>query len=425
MKIMKHLLGKKLSGLWRDSVGGILIYAAITAPVVIGAAGLSVDIGLWYVNKRLVQSAVDSAALAGALELRRSVGDITSITNVVNADALINGYSAAAGDTIVVDASNSPRVAVTITRSVPALLSQVLFTETTNVQARAVARADVNDSCIWSLNPTAAQAINVVGSADVNLGCGMIANTDDPDGIHKEGSGCLAASEYKVAGGYDESLNSGCPLDPIPETSITPADDPLASLPAPSYTPCVGGGPPLNLSGTADYTLSVDPLTGVGMYCTNINITTSGTVTFGPGTHIFDGAALNIQGGSTVEGSELTLYWSENGGVNDGIDIAGGATVTMSAPTSGVYAGILIYQDRNMAPGVTHKLTGGSTMNLDGIIYTPSTDVEFAGGTSADSSSILIIADEVEFKGGDTFLGDFDTSVILNSALLLQAKLVE
>ena len=193
----------------------------------------------------------------------------------------------------------------------------------------------------------------------------------------------------------------------------------MASLPAPSYTPCVGGGPPLNLSGGADYVVSA------GVHCTNINVTTSGTVTFGPGIHIFDGAALTIQGGSTVEGSELTLYWSENGGTNDGIDVRGGALVTMSAPTSGVYAGILIYQDRNTTADVTHKLTGGSTMDFDGIIYAPSTDVEFAGGASADSSSILIIADEVEFKGGDTFLGDFDTSSILNNALLLQAKLVE
>ena len=149
-------------------------------------------------------------------------------------------------------------------------------------------------------------------------------------------------------------------------------------------------------------------------------------MTFDPGIHIFDGAALTIQGSANVDGTGgVTLYWSENGGVNDGIDIAGGATVNMSAPTSGVYAGILIYQDRNTAPGVTHKLTGGSTMNLDGIIYAPSTDVEFSGGTSSDSSSIFIIADEVEFKGGDTFLGDFDTSSILNNALLLQAKLVE
>ncbi len=48
-----------------------------------------------------------------------------------------------------------------------------------------------------------------------------------------------------------------------------------------------------------------------------------------------------------------------------------------------------------------------------------------SGGTSANSSSIVIIADKVEFKGGDTFLGDFDTSSILNNALMLQATLVE
>jgi hypothetical protein len=31
----------------------------------------------------------------------------------------------------------------------------------------------------------------------------------------------------------------------------------------------------------------------------------------------------------------------------------------------------------------------------------------------------------VEFKGGDTFLGDFDNSSILNNALMLRAQLVE
>ncbi len=51
--------------------------------------------------------------------------------------------------------------------------------------------------------------------------------------------------------------------------------------------------------------------------------------------------------------------------------------------------------------------------------------MEFTGGTAADSSSIMIIADTVDFKGGDTFLGDFDTSTIMNNALMLQAKLVE
>ncbi len=412
---MKHLLGKRLTKLWHDRMGGIFIYAAIAAPVLIGAAGLSIDVGMWYANKRLIQSATDSAALAGALELRRSNDNLTSITEVVQADAANHGYSAAE---VAVDTSNTPLVAVTITRSVPGLLSQVLFTDNTNVQARAVARADVNDTCIWALNPTDPQTINVVGSADVDLGCGMLANTDDPDGIHKEGSGCLEASEFKVSGGYNDDDNSGCALDPVPETSVPPADDPLASLPAPNYTACVGGGPPDNMGGSDDYFVPA------GVHCVNMKVTTSGTVTFEEGIHIFDGSALTLQGGTTV-GSEVMLYWTENGGVNDGIDVAGTATVILSAPTSGIYAGILIYQDRNTAPGVVLKLTGGSTMNLDGIIYAPSNDVEFAGGVSADSSSIVIIADTVIFKGGDTFLGDFEDSAILNNALLLRATLIE
>ena len=117
MKAMKHFFGKRATKLWRDRMGGVFIYAAIAAPVVIGAAGLSVDVGMWYANKRLVQSAVDSAALAGALEYRRSDGNATSITNAVYADALINGYSLAEGDDIDIDSSVGPLVAVTITRN--------------------------------------------------------------------------------------------------------------------------------------------------------------------------------------------------------------------------------------------------------------------------------------------------------------------
>jgi hypothetical protein len=122
----------------------------------------------------------------------------------------------------------------------------------------------------------------------------------------------------------------------------------------------------------------------------------------------------------------VSFYWSENSSGADGFDIAGGANVTLSAPTTGAYAGILVYQDRNTPTGsITHNMAGGSTMNLDGIIYAPTTTVKFAGGASADSSSIVIIADKVQFKGGDTFLGDFENSSILNNALMLQAKLVE
>ena len=179
MRAMKRIPFKRLSRLWKGRAGGVFVYFAIAAPVLIGLAGASIDIGLWYANKRLAQSAADSAALAGALELRRTDETAANaihddVVAAVNLDAAINGYSAGNGDTIAVDTSNSPQVAVTITRPTPGLLSQVVFTEPTNVAARAVARADVNDSCIWSLNPSGS-GVTISGSAQVNLDCGVIA----------------------------------------------------------------------------------------------------------------------------------------------------------------------------------------------------------------------------------------------------------
>ncbi len=417
MKGGRCLLPKKLSGLWNDRSGGVFIYVAIAAPVLIGLAGASIDVGLWYANKRLAQSAVDSAAQAGALELRRSDGDTNAIIAAVNLDAAINGYSAGNGDTIVVDTSNSPRVAVTITRSVPGLLSQVVFTEQTNVAARAVARADVNDSCIWSMNLTAAEAVKVSGSAQVNLSCGVIANSGDANALYQEGSGCLNATELKVAGGY----SADCMDPPAPETGIDPVDDPLAALAGPPgpYT-CDYSGNDGVFNGNVGPPITLNP----GVYCGNgIKINTNRPVTFNPGLYILDGAPFTIGGQASVTGTDVSFYLTQNGGPNDDITIAGGATVTLSA-SSDELPGVLFYHDRNAGSNITHTLTGGSSMQLNGILYFPSTDVAFTGGSSLNESAAVIIADEVTFTG-EVWLGDFDGSSILGNALLLQATLVE
>ncbi len=148
MRAMKKLQLKKLTGAWKDRAGGLLVYVAIAAPVLIGLAGASVDVGMWYAVKRQTQSASDSAAMAAALESLRSDGDADDIRDAAEFDAANHGYSAANGDTIDVTPLAGSQVRVTITRPSPGLLSQVVFTEQTNVAARAVAQANVNDSCI-------------------------------------------------------------------------------------------------------------------------------------------------------------------------------------------------------------------------------------------------------------------------------------
>jgi len=297
----------------------------------------------------------------------------------------------------------------------PSLLSQVVFTQTTNVQARAVARADINDSCIWSLNGTASGAVTVSGGANVELDCGVIANSSDTAGIDENGTGCLTGTEIKIVG----NTQGDC-VNPTAETGIAPVSDPLAALAAPSYTACSGGGPPNNCTG-GDCTFNP------GRYCTNINITTSGTATFNPGLYILDGAALTIGGSSTVVGVDVSFYLTENQGASHNITISGGADVTLSAPSDGELPGVLFYQDRNTMANITHQMTGGTNMQLNGIIYFPTVDMSFTGGSSLDQSASIIIADEVTFIG-DAHLGDFETApgnAILGNALMLQATLVE
>ncbi len=48
-----------------------MIYAAFALPVLLAVSGLAVDLGLWYVDKRVTQTAADSAAISSALEVMR------------------------------------------------------------------------------------------------------------------------------------------------------------------------------------------------------------------------------------------------------------------------------------------------------------------------------------------------------------------
>jgi Flp pilus assembly protein TadG len=420
---MKKLQLKKLTGAWKGRAGGVLVYFAIAAPVLIGIAGLSVDIGMWYATKRLAQSGADSAALAGALQLRRTdETDPDDIHDDVEAavilDAAINGYSAGNGDTIDVDTSNSPQVAVTITRPTQGLLSQVVFTEQTNVAARAVAQADVNDSCIWSLNPDEGGAVQISGSANVTLGCGVIANSSDSGGINEDGTGCLNTTEIKVVGGTE-----GDCINPTAGTGINPFDDPLAALEGPpgpypcdyTFSPFVGAGGPIVLN--------------PGVYCGQLKINTASTrsVTFSPGLYILHNASFDIGSNADVTGDGVSFYLtSDTEGMGENITFAGGATISLSAPSDGPLPGILFYHDRN-AGDTTHFLTGGANMQLNGIIYMPNADLQFTGGSALTESASIIIADEVTFTG-DAFLGGFDTApgnAILGNALMLQATLLE
>jgi Flp pilus assembly protein TadG len=84
---MRRFCGNRIRAL-SDESGQALILVALTFVVLLGFAGLTVDVGRAYFTQRELQKAADAAALAGALEL----------PDPVAAQAIAQQYGASGGD---------------------------------------------------------------------------------------------------------------------------------------------------------------------------------------------------------------------------------------------------------------------------------------------------------------------------------------
>jgi hypothetical protein len=421
-----------LQQFWMEKSGAAMIYVAFALPVLLGVAALAVDVGFWYSNKRVAQSAADAGAIAGALEVMRLNQDpdrppITEgdILNIALASGEDNGYDAGEGDTIEVNyppdsggfIGAGDAVEVIIRQPADTYLAGILMKEEISVAARAVAVVDVNDTCIWGLNPTEKNTVKISGGADVNLPCGIMSNSDDPsESIGVDGGGCVHATKIKTAGGS----NGNC-IHPNALENVSQVNDPLKSTEPPSYGGCDDASN-IKVNGGDTVTLDAQANGGQLVLCGKIDVT-GGTLDFTPGEYILDGAGVSFSGG-TVTGTDVSFYITEDSGQGDSISISAGSVVDLSAPWDGQNPGVLFYQDRNGPDNIQHSFTGSADMNLEGILYFPNADLKFAGGTTIDPVTTLIIADTVEFTG-NTEVDDFDGSAITANPNFITVKLVE
>ena len=422
MKFVRRFLDRaaaRLAALPRDVAGGVLIYTAFAAPVMIGFTGLAVDGGVWYAEKRSVQSIADAAAVAGALELRRS--GAAAVQQAAVADAATNGYDPGAGDTIAIynppisgpSVGDAEAVEVVVRRPAPLFFAKVLIDKVDTIAGRAVASTGGNQTCLWTLNKTKRGAVKVSGGATVNLGCGIFVNSDDTEALQESGgNSCITAAKIRIVGGY-----SGDCITATPTTGVKPVSDPLANIEPPQVGEC-------------DYAKKVKVNKGEvvellpGVYCGGINVVAGGEVIFASGTYVLDGGGLNIAGQSTATGTGVSFYMTSNAKPADNVSIQAGANVTLSAPTTGAQAGILFHMDKASAANINHYFTGGATMTLDGILYFPNQGVKFAGGSEVNATSTMIIADTLKVTGNSEF-SDLKNSTVGSNQYLTTVSIVE
>jgi len=122
--------------------GAVLVFVALTLPVILGFSALVIDIGMLMENRRLLQNGVDAAALSGALLLPEAQGN--SIATAISY-AQDNGIQGGELVTPTVSTTYVPNDTITVSaqRSVPFSFARVLGINSGTVNATAKAASGI------------------------------------------------------------------------------------------------------------------------------------------------------------------------------------------------------------------------------------------------------------------------------------------
>ena len=371
--------GKRLA---RDRNGNFAIATAIMLPVLILAGGGAVDASSAYFERSKIQGRLDAAVLAAA-----SQSDSTK------------RYATAAGFMPVVSAGTDEKPLVLTNNSDGSVTGTYIYTMPNSflgivgidnfklvVTATAMATnksggetVSGGAACIHVLANTS-QAVLINSGANVKSEkCGVdVLSASNPAFIMNAGAKietprfCVKGTNYIKNGGTLSNLKTGCPA----------ANDPYAGAFAEPTLPskCETSGVP---NGS---TFTLKP----GMHC-DVTFNGSPKITFLPGLHIIKGRMI-INSGATVNAEGVTFYFPD---VYSEIRANGGLTFNASAPTSGPYGGILMYEATSSASNNSNKqqyiFNGSVGETLSGIIYLPNRNVTYNSKTNQTSRINMVV----------------------------------
>ncbi|MBC7953638.1 MAG: hypothetical protein H7Z12_17705 [Rhodospirillaceae bacterium] len=378
-----------------ETRGAVAVVLALVLPVLMGMLSLGVETGLWFASKRDLQSAADGGAISGAWEITRS-SSASTISTVAALDARKNAHSADRPFTVDVFAppvsgayvGNAQAVEVQVRRTETLLLAK-LFLDSIQVSARAVALAgSPGDYCVIALDKASADTAEFRGNATINLeNCGVAANSNNDQALLISGSATLKADFIETVGGYAQQ-GAGMLLVDTRITHSTAIADPFENLTIPATGSC---------SSKTSYkiTETISPTT----WCGGVTFNAQADVHFQPGVYIVSGGEFRVNAGATLTGTGVTIILTGSGTNIATVNINGNATVELEAPTSGTYSGVVMYQDRAASTSGVNTFNGGANMELTGVVYIPSQEIRFSGGSSNGNGCTRLVGRSVTFTG--------------------------
>ena len=269
----------------------------------------------------------------------------------------------------------------------------------TPVQVTAKARfVGRNNICVLGL---AGEGKAVVIDDDARLtgtNCGVFSNSMDSNGLDIGKGAVVEATIICTSGGA--KLGSSASVTPAPITDCPVLDDPLASRPMPSVGAC--DHTDLKIK---DTTAAIEP----GVYCGGLSIEGTASVTLNPGIYVIKDGGLKVKGGASITGEGVGFFLT---GLADRIDFQSGTHISLSAAADGPMAGLLVFEDRNLAVALKHKITSDDARVLLGTIYLPvgALVVDAKKPVADQSAYTAIVAQKIELNSGPNLIlnADYD-----------------
>jgi Flp pilus assembly protein TadG len=368
--------------------GNVAIVFALALLPMTAFAGAALDYSRAGAARNKLQTATDASALGAAVATNVS----TDQQRIAFAEAPfkaneIPGSSASAamvGGKVVVTARSTVKTTAMSLMQVPQI-----EVGARSVAARATPRPP---ACVLALNKTVSGAVSFSGTTDFKaVGCTVHSNSRSSQGISVSGAATVTAGGFCSAGG----VSTTTPLTPEPRTNCPQLSDPFRNLASPVTTGCTYAN---NVQVQPNEQTTLSP----GIYCSGLSI--KGGATLQAGVYVIKGP-LTINSQAVVTGTGVMFYLT---GSQAGFTINAGAALSLEAPKTGDYGGLLIFQDRTANTGATNTLNGSAGTKLVGAIYTATQTVSVSGGSGFGQQSPLmpIIADQIKFSGSMTANAD-------------------
>jgi Flp pilus assembly protein TadG len=350
--------------------GGISLLFALTALPLVGVGALVVDVAMAYSQQQSLQQVADAAALAGALAYTKTTST-AAVQQTVQDVVVANGWpkyiiQTPASEYLATDPYTAGNQAVqvslskTLTTWFGAYISSIASFKT-SVTSLATIKT-TQGACMLSLS-----TLEVGGTLTAN-NCDVVANTDVTiDSGHSITTGTL---------GYGGTLTNKGTINATQKSGVT-VSDPFASLQAAAAAGFT------NCAGSVTKTSTIAP----GCY-SGVDLESSQTLTLQAGTYYF--TTFAIPSNSTLIATAGTTVIIQK-------DSSPNGTIDITAPTSGQWAGLALYDIGKLSIDNTEDY------EINGAIYDPNNQLTL-NTTSVDQNMCLnIVAQSIWVQGGVTF----------------------